>query len=61
MVQPLKKMAPLPRSPEMTGSSQKWSFVLFTRGAAPLLQKPVPAKRSVPHSRGQIVQFFISV
>jgi hypothetical protein len=52
-----KKMVPLPRVPLRTGSSQKCSLWRLTVISAELLQWPVFANRSIPHSRGQSVQF----
>ena len=56
-VQPEKKTAPEPHSPEMGGSSQKWSAERAASGRAPMPQKPVlPWARSAPQRLGQSAQ-----
>ena len=55
--QPVKKIAPEPASPEMGGSSQKWSAALATRGVAVAPQTPaLPWERAAPQRRGHSSQ-----
>ena len=56
-LQPEKNTAPLPRVPEMHGSSPKCGAARATTGASGTAQKPnCPPARSTPQPRGQMEQ-----
>ena len=61
-LQPEKKTAPLPRVPDMHGSSPKCGAARATIGASGTAQKPnCPPARSTPQPRGQTEQSCVIV